>query len=286
MELFRRGIMSDEHSEQNKVIERTTYTSSVFKDLFSNKEYLIQLYQELHPHERGLITEEIELIPIANSMTTAIQNDLCFRVGKRVIIIMQYQTIANENIPFLMFLYLARVYEALELEHVIYRRKQKELYSPECYVIYTGRTEEKQQYKLSDSFSQTTQSQAELLVNVISQADGVLGAYLTLIRRVEELWVTSSLEDAIRTAMTESMESGRLKDYLTNKKEEVFSMLEEEFSFERFEREIKEEGIETGFRIANQAIKLRLQGYPIEEIAEKLNVPSEKIKDMIDTMTK
>lgn len=286
MELFRRGIMSDEHSEQNKVIERTTYTSSVFKDLFSNKEYLIQLYQELHPHERGLITEEIELIPIPNSMTTAIQNDLCFRVGKRVIIIMQYQTIANENIPFLMFLYLARVYEALELEHVIYRRKQKELYSPECYVIYTGRTEEKQQYKLSDSFSQTTQSQAELLVNVISQADGVLGAYLTLIRRVEELWVTSSLEDAIRTAMTESMESGRLKDYLTNKKEEVFSMLEEEFSFERFEREIKEEGIETGFRIANQAIKLRLQGYPIEEIAEKLNVPSEKIKDMIDTMTK
>ena len=71
---------------------------SLFIDLFSDKNRLIQLYKSLVDDERKINTEDIEIITLENIITTGVYNDLGFRVKDEIIILMEAQTTYTTNI--------------------------------------------------------------------------------------------------------------------------------------------------------------------------------------------
>lgn len=64
----------------------------MFTTLFRDKQYLIQLYRVLHPEDTETTEDELEDLTIRNVLTNGIYNDLGFRVGGRVMILVEQQS--------------------------------------------------------------------------------------------------------------------------------------------------------------------------------------------------
>ena len=64
----------------------------MFTTLFRVKQYLIQLYRALHPEDTETTEDELEDLTIRNVLTNGIYNDLGFRVGGRVMILVEQQS--------------------------------------------------------------------------------------------------------------------------------------------------------------------------------------------------
>jgi len=64
----------------------------MFTTLFLDKQYLIQLYRVLHPEDTETTEDELEDLTIRNVLTNGIYNDLGFRVGGRVMILVEQQS--------------------------------------------------------------------------------------------------------------------------------------------------------------------------------------------------
>ena len=70
---------------------------SLFIDLFSDKNRLIQLYKSLVDDERKISTEDIEIITLENIITTGVYNDLGFRVKDEIIILMEAHKLPTQQ---------------------------------------------------------------------------------------------------------------------------------------------------------------------------------------------
>ena len=116
-----------------------TVKDSVFTDIFGTKKYLLQLYQVLHPEDRGTREDDLKNITIKNILVNGLYNDLGFQVGERVIILVESQSSWTMNIIVRALLYLAQTYQDyLDTQgQDIYGSKKVSLPKPEIYVIYT-----------------------------------------------------------------------------------------------------------------------------------------------------
>ena len=70
-------------------LEKRTVKDSVFTDLFSDKKYLLQLYQSLHPEDLVATEDDLTTITLKNVLTNQIYNDLGFAKGDRLIILLE-----------------------------------------------------------------------------------------------------------------------------------------------------------------------------------------------------
>ena len=70
-----------------------TIKDSVFTNLFKEKKYLLQLYKTLHPEDADVTENELSDITIHNIMTDGIYNDLGFRRGDRLLILVEAQSL-------------------------------------------------------------------------------------------------------------------------------------------------------------------------------------------------
>ncbi len=71
-------------AEKKEAFAKYTARDSVFSTLFRDKKYLMQLYRALHPEDAETTKDELTDITIRNVLTNGIYNDLCFRVGDKV----------------------------------------------------------------------------------------------------------------------------------------------------------------------------------------------------------
>ena len=72
--------------EESDHYMKQTVKASVFEDLFSNKEYLLQLYQALHPEDTTVLESDLEYVTLQQVMANNPYNDLGFKVGSRLMI--------------------------------------------------------------------------------------------------------------------------------------------------------------------------------------------------------
>ena len=71
------------------MIARRTAKDSVFCDLFGDKKYLLQMYQELHPEDTETTEADLTDVTIRNVLTDGIYNDVGFRKKDKVVILTQ-----------------------------------------------------------------------------------------------------------------------------------------------------------------------------------------------------
>ena len=90
---------------------KRTIKDSVFRNLFSQKEYLLQLYQALHPEDKNVTKSDFEYVTLQNIMINADYNDLGFLIGNRLMILVEAQSTWCVNIIVRCVMYLAQTWK-------------------------------------------------------------------------------------------------------------------------------------------------------------------------------
>jgi len=135
--------LDHQHKNQNSS-GNSTYNreikSDVFTNLFGRPEYAFQFFQAFHPEDTSATVEDVKIVTLAHVLTDRQYNDLGFRVGDRLIILVEHQSTWSENIVVRIFLYLAQTLNEYidEYKLNLYSGKKLRLPKPEAYVVYTG----------------------------------------------------------------------------------------------------------------------------------------------------
>lgn len=211
-------------------------------------------------------------ITIRNVLTNGIHNDLGFRVGGKLMILVEAQSSWTKNIIIRALLYLVQSYQHYfeQQDADLYSSKKVQMPEPEVYVIFTGeRKDRPQTLSLSEEFFNGKECAIEVKVKAIydGKENDIISQYVTFTKVYNE---QVKLYGRTRKAVTETIrickDRNVLKEFLTSREKEVITIMMTLFDEERIMRNhIKSEKKETAIEAAEKM--LRAGKMSVEEIA-------------------
>lgn len=72
---------------------KTTSKDSVFRDLFGDRKYALQLYQAIHPEDTDVTEADIGNVTIKNVFTDQEYNDLGMTVREKLLLMLEAQSL-------------------------------------------------------------------------------------------------------------------------------------------------------------------------------------------------
>ena len=231
----RRGCDDLSEEEKQKKEEKSTKRTikdSVFSDFFGMPEYLLKLYQTLHPEDKDVLVEDLQDVTIQNILVDDIYNDLGFRVGDRLLILVEAQSTWSMNIIIRVLIYLATTYQKYINEHGldVYSSPKITIPKPEMYVLYTGdRVTRPEEVTLSKEFFDGEELQLEVKVKMLygTGKDDVISQYVAFTKVFDEQRkqygkTRKAIEETIRICKDRNI----MKEYFEKREKEVITMLE------------------------------------------------------------
>ena len=246
------------HEDARNNYVKYTVKATVFSDLFCNVKNLIKLYRSLHPEDTETVESDLKDITIRNVLINDIMNDLGFRVGNRLIILLEAQSTWSLNIVLRVLLYLARTYQLYvkENEFDIYSEKKFMIPKPELYVVYLGDDKNiTDEISLSDEFFNGDRRFLDLHVKVIRQGEGndILNQYISFSKVYnEQRRKYGRTKKAIIETIRICRSSDILKEYLASREKEVVDIMMTLFDEEEI-REMHEENIRSASRAEGES---------------------------------
>lgn len=210
--------------------------NSVFLDMFSRKEYLIQLYRDLHPEDLGITEDEIRIVTIQNVLTNKPYNDLGFMARKKLLILGEAQSKWSSNIIFRLWGYgFDSLMNFVTVEDIdIYAKIKVELPDVEAFVIHTGKdkiadveigSDGNEYISLNKTFFHGEPGKPEFRARVIrmDNVSGILEEYLVFCRIFDEQSSAhrDDKETAIKSILEDCSKRGVLQKYLKEHRSEV-----------------------------------------------------------------
>jgi len=286
------------------------YKNSVFKDLFSDEETALDLYNAL-TDSSFTIDDGLRFTTLENALFMGQLNDVSFTVSDKLVIFIEHQASISPNMPIRALMYIGRVYEKIIDRRAIYRTKFFTIPTPEFYVLYNGTDAypDEKTLRLSDAFRcanipgvggenfQPLLPALELTVRVLNVNVGhnekilekcdVLRDYTVFIGQVRGRQRAGlTLKDAIAAAIDFCIANGILVEYLKNKGSEVRNMLFTEFNIEEakevWAEEIREEEQQKNTeRLLEIARAMFTDGDSLEKIARNTGMPLETLKEKL-----
>ena len=236
-EVKQREYLQQEHTE--KTVVKRNIKDCVFTDLFGKKKYLRELYLALHPEDTDVTEDDLTDITIENVLTNALYNDLGFRVGNRLIILVEAQSTWSVNILIRALLYIVTTYQKYidERDLDVYASKKIDIPKPELYVIYTGdwKNRPKELQLSKEFFPKETDLALDVKVKMIygDKKDDIIGQYVLFTKVYDE---QRHLYGRTRKAIEETIrickERDVLKEYLESREGEVVTMMSTLFDYE------------------------------------------------------
>jgi hypothetical protein len=240
-------------------IARFTVKDTVFRDLFRDSKYLLELYKALHQGECDATEADIEPITLESVLMADLYNDVGFRVKNEIFILIEAQSTWSMNIIIRMFMYLAETYNNYyrETKQSLYSSKKVSFPKPELYVIYTGEGNKKDVISLSDEFLNGEKCSIDISVKVLSdgkQGD-IINQYINFTKVYQE---QIKLYGRTRKTVLETIrickDRNVLKEYLDKRETEVVTIMmtlfDTEYTFKTYvdseKREAKQEGEKKG----------------------------------------
>ena len=162
--------MGGEKEKNVDGIVKHTLKDSVFTSLFKEKKYLMQLYQALHPEDMEATEDDLQDVTISNVLVNDLYNDIGFRVGSTLLILIESQSTWTVNIIFRALMYLVQTYREYfkETKQDIYKSRKLKMPAPELYVIYTGaRKSRPGEISLSEEFFDGKETCLDVKVKMI-----------------------------------------------------------------------------------------------------------------------
>ncbi len=289
---FKRGSWWD------KLRLNRQHKDRLFRYLFKDKKYLLELYNALH-NSNYTDPEELEVVTMEEVIFMKMKNDLSFMIDSHLNLY-EHQSTWNPNMPLRGLFYFSQQYEGLlgAGNANIYGKKRIELPTPAYIVFYNGSdmAEDRRNLCLSDSFSMGRGSGClECTCEVININRGHnselmdkchrLWEYSEFVSEVEaNIQTGMGRDEAIQSAIDRCIEQDILTDILKTEKSEVFHMIFlTEYDERKHLRYTYEEGREEGREgmLLEQIEKKRAKGKSVEKIAEELEADIEIIDALL-----
>ena len=299
------------NNEQIEPQTNRNYKDSVFVDLFAHdetaKENFISLYNALHGTNLDAKTTEVQPVMIEQVLYMKFYNDIAMLVDGKIVVLVEHQSTINENMPFRMLEYIARIYEKITDPKRKFGKSLMKLPMPEFYVFYNGKEDfpSEKVMKLSDAFMNfddnllsdcdlknriaNQNSPLEISVKVINinvdkenpilQHCKVLNEYSEFIEQVK-FNIECKIPDPFTKAIKQSSKNGFLTDYLQRKSTEVHNMLLMEYDYATDIEVQREEAFEKGEHKAKieTAKNLLAMGISIEQVAQGTGLSIDEIQ--------
>ena len=264
----------------------------VFCSLFSQPEYLLQLYQVLHPEDKTAQISDLKTITIKRVIAEHPYNDLGFRVKDNLMILVEAQSTWSPNILLRILNYLAESYVCYYKEtHVsLYDNKKIKLPKPELYVIFTGeRVNKPETLSLSHEFFDGVVCDVEIQTRMIydSKKGDIIYQYITFCKvfdqQVKKYGRTlKAVQETIRICCNANI----LKDFLKGRESELMDMMTYLFDQETVTRDYgeakwaegKSEGKSEGRANAIQKMMKNI-GLTLDQAMDLLEIPDNERND-------
>ena len=220
---------------------------SIFVDLFSDVNYVFQLYTEMHPEDTEVTVDDITVKTLKYVMVNTLFNDLGFVVGNRYIELVEAQSTWNPNMTLRMLYYLAESYKRYleETNQSEHSKTRVTIPQPELYLVYSGDKNVPEEISFAEEFFGGN-SAVDLKVKVIKDvSEQIAGQYIGFCKVFDEQRKIhkNSIECAKETIRI-CKEKGYIAEYLALHEKEVVTMLDELFN-EEYLREQYDKAIAT-----------------------------------------
>ena len=236
-------------------MKNRNYKDSVFVDLFAKditaKENFVSLYNALHETNLDYKTTEVKPVMIEQVLYMKYYNDIAMLIDNKIVVLIEHQSTINENMPFRILEYIARIYEKVVETKNKFGKKLIKIPLPEFYVFYNGKEDFplEKTLKLSDAFmlpekeysADLTNFPLEITVKVVNinvdkgnpilKRCKILDQYSEFIELVRKS-IDSGTADPFTTAISQAVKEGFLSDYLARKSTEVENMLMTEYDYD------------------------------------------------------
>ncbi len=277
------------------------YRDTVFRDYFNNEHRLLSLCNAVL--ETNYKDEsKIEINTLEGNFFSGQKNDVSCAIQDRFLVMVEHQSTVNPNMPFRFLSYVSQLFNNLvKAREKIYRNEKIKFPDPLFYVFYDGDNNEplEQELRLSDLLKGTSH-RLELIVKMYNINDGIgqpllqkcdyLRDYSKLVGKVKKgLSEGLTRRQAITSAINWCIENGFMQNYLLQKKDEVFGMLdwqwnmdEAQVAWENKAREEHEKGISIGEvkKAEIIAAKMLRKGKDFSEIQEWTDLPMQRIEEL------
>jgi hypothetical protein len=245
-----------ENTQAPVELAKRNIDDSVFTHLFQQPEYTLQLYQALHPEDTQVTEAEISVVTVENVLLNQPYNDLGFRVGNKLLILVEAQSTWSMNIVVRGLLYMAQTIQnhIQDTGQNIYASKKVAIPEAEFYVLYTGsRKDRPEQITLSQEFFEGRKSALEVTVNMIydGKSGDIISQYVAFTRIYRE---KSQEYGRTRKAVLETIKTCQdrniLARYLQSRRKEVInimmSLFNQEQALETYVREERQKAEQSG----------------------------------------
>ena len=254
-------------TEEFRAFAKKTVKDSVFRDLFGNRKYALQLYKALHPEDTEATEEDVSSITIDNVLSDQLYNDLGMLVRGTLLILLEAQSTWSVNIIIRILLYLAHTWHRYieETNQNRYGSKRLQLPQPEFYVIYTGSPKDKPEWiHLSDEFFHGDSRFIEMNVRVLcgsGSGEDIVSQYVHFTTvYTEQVRKYGRTRKAILETIRICRDQDILKEYLSSREKEVIGIMmalfDQERIMEQYMREYGDDreqiGIQKGEQIGIQ----------------------------------
>ena len=260
---------STEKTFGEKNMKNRNYKDSVFVDLFAKditaKENFVSLYNALHETNLDYKTTEVKPVMIEQVLYMKYYNDIAMLIDNKIVVLIEHQSTINENMPFRILEYIARIYEKVVKTKNKFGKKLVKIPLPEFYVFYNGKEDFplEKTLKLSDAFMLPKKEYSadlanfplEITVKVVNinvdkgnpilKRCKILDQYSEFIELVRKS-IDSGTDDPFTTAISQAIKEGFLSDYLARKSTEVENMLMTEYDYDTDIAVQREEAYEDG----------------------------------------
>ena len=288
-----------------------TLKDSLFIDLFSDKERLLQLYKSLVDDQDDIKEEDIEILTIQNIILRGIYNDLGFRVKDEIIILMEAQTTYTTNIVLRILFYLSEtlknyIIQSSENKNLneLYNTKVRIIPKIKLFVVYTGdKLMQDHDLYLSDVMVENDiVSDIDMKVRVLctGSKESILRQYILFTQIFsKQKKECKDIETAVKRTIEICMDDEILKEYLDYRKMEVQEMITafmtQEEAFESFlqdevkagEKRGRKEGEEKGRKEGRKEGKIDTlinffkNGVGLDIISKGLDMSIDEVKSIL-----
>ena len=289
------------------------YKSDVFSMLMEDPVNALELYNAMNGSaytDPGMVS----MCRLDGGISLSIRNDAAF-VLDMMLSIYEHQSTVCPNMPLRNFFYLANIWKKAVKNRELLSREHIKLPTPKFAVFYNGEEEQPEQYelKLSDAFERPVEDpELELKCMVYNINSGkneslksrcpFLREYMIFVDYVrgnlEEEKDSKDLEKAINRAIDRCMEEDVLKEFLTERRDEVVKVMTLDYTFERrlelTKRDATASGMANGLKqgraagevqkLIQQTCKKYRKGLTVEETAEMLEDDTEVIGKIYDAI--
>ena len=234
--------LGEKEEKMGEEVVKYTVKDSLFTNLFRKKKYLIQLYRALHPEDTEATEEDLHDVTVSNVLVNDIYNDVGFRIGSTLLILIESQSTWTVNIIFRALMYLVQTYREYfkETKQDIYKSKKLEMPVPELYVIYTGtRKDRPEEISLSKEFFGGKDICLDVKVKMIydGKEGDIISQYVKFTKVCnEQVALYGRTRKAIKETIRICKDKNVLKEYLESREQEVLDMLMELYDQEEVMR--------------------------------------------------